>query len=102
MYSIQAALHVSKPKIPNEPIGYSITNNRAQWALGRHFYSVTKFKSSDAQIARLIATNTLETNECLLQEDADRTIGICREVGTAKAQLPLWQRCDSVGWQTDQ
>jgi hypothetical protein len=79
MCSIQTALHVSKPKITNEPICYSITNNHAQCALGRHLQSITEFKSPEAQIACLITKNTFKTSECLLQENANRTIGICAE-----------------------
>src|SRR5262245_35074596 len=35
--SVQTALHVSKPKIADEPICDSITNNRADWPVRRHF-----------------------------------------------------------------
>ena len=90
-----------KPEIADEPVCDSIADNCAKRTLRGHFESISKFESANAEITRLIAPDTLEADESLLQENPDAVIRIGCKVSAAEAQLPLGRWRNGSRRQTD-
>src|SRR5215510_10801178 len=102
MNPIQTAHNVSKTKIADEPVRDAIPNQGAERPFRIQFESVTVFESPDSQRARPVSSKTFKADECLLHENPDNAIRICRTVSSPETELSLWGGCNRLRGQTYQ
>src|SRR5262249_46541995 len=98
MDSVQAAHDVSETEISDQPVCDSVPHDRSQWSFQIQFQSVSVFESANSQCARLIASQTFETNKSLFQKNPNgRDSLVGNAVSSAETQLTLGSRCDRIG-----